>query len=89
MKFLKERGNAMIHVAWGDDLDSLKINRDITVIVIDVLRASTTIAIMLNSGASRVYPVSTIEDALLMKENAKNFLACGERNGYPPEGFDH
>jgi 2-phosphosulfolactate phosphatase len=61
-----------------------------TVVVIDVLRASTTIAHALNAGASDVIPCLEIEDA---RTTAGRFpegqaLLGGERQGLPIEGFD-
>jgi 2-phosphosulfolactate phosphatase len=60
-----------------------------TALVIDVLRASTTIVTALGSGAAYVVPVQTVEDARARKAalGAAAILA-GERGGDPPEGFD-
>ena len=60
-----------------------------TALVIDVLRASTTIVTALGNGAAYVVPVQTVEDARARKValGAGTILA-GERNSDPPEGFD-
>jgi 2-phosphosulfolactate phosphatase len=60
-----------------------------TVIVIDVLRATTTIAYALLS-CSRVIPVETLEEALALskKYDKKDILLTGERFCLKPEGFD-
>ncbi|MDD3012117.1 MAG: 2-phosphosulfolactate phosphatase [Candidatus Gastranaerophilales bacterium] len=62
---------------------------DKTVVVIDVLRATTTIAYAL-SWCSRIIPVETIEEALsLFQTFDKNeTLLAGERFCLKPEGFD-
>ncbi len=57
-----------------------------TVIVIDVLRATTTAAVYLESGASEVHFACTLEEALASK--APGVLLAGERGGLPPAGFD-
>lgn len=60
------------------------------VVVIDVLRASTTIATALSNGAKEIIPVATIEHAV--KVSGSLFgdvtLRCGERNGRTIEGFN-
>jgi 2-phosphosulfolactate phosphatase len=60
-----------------------------TALVIDVLRASTTIVTALGNGAACVLPVATVEEARARKAalGAEAILA-GERNSDPPEGFD-
>lgn len=61
-----------------------------TVVVLDVLRATSTIVEALSAGAKAIYPVASIDDALHL---AKTFgrgevLLCGERRCVPIEGFD-
>lgn len=60
------------------------------VVVVDVLRAGTTIVEALANGARAVIPVATIEDALRLAHNLgrEDALLCGERGGLPIEGFD-
>lgn len=60
------------------------------VIVIDVLRASSTIVTALNNGAKDIIPVESQEDATrLMQEIGRKYvLLCGERSGQKIEGFD-
>ena len=57
------------------------------VVLIDALRASTTIACGLSAGASRVIPVLTVEEALALRQQDHYFVA-GERGGAKVEGFD-
>ncbi len=60
-----------------------------TTVVIDVLRASSTIVAALKNGAKEVVPVATVEFA--MKVSGGMFggqtLLCGERNTKKIEGF--
>jgi 2-phosphosulfolactate phosphatase len=61
-----------------------------TVVVIDVLRASTTIVYALEAGAKEVLPCLEVRDARsvaadLAREDA---VLGGERKGLPIEGFD-
>ncbi len=57
-------------------------------VVVDVLRATTTIASMLDSGAVGVAPVAELDDARRLKAGSRGLLLAGERGGLAPEGFD-
>ncbi|CUU01877.1 2-phosphosulfolactate phosphatase [Candidatus Kryptobacter tengchongensis] len=61
-----------------------------TVIVVDVLRASTTIATALKNGARAIIPVASIENAVKYASTLEpgSFLLCGERGGKIIDGFD-
>lgn len=63
---------------------------DRTVVVIDVLRASSSIVEALASGAKSIYPVAGIEDALRLANTfgRDEVVLCGERKCLPIEGFD-
>lgn len=59
-------------------------------VVIDVLRASSTIVAALAAGAQGIYPVESTEDAVKLATSlgrAETLLA-GERRGLPIDGFD-
>lgn len=56
-------------------------------VVIDVLRASTTIITALAHGAARVRPVLTVEEARA-EAAARGAMLGGERGGLKIEGFD-
>jgi 2-phosphosulfolactate phosphatase len=57
-------------------------------VVVDVLRATSTIAQALASGYKRVYCCREIEDALALKEKLGEGLLGGERKAVRIEGFD-
>lgn len=58
-------------------------------VVIDVLRATTTIVAALDAGAQSVIPCLTIEDARQRGQSlGGKALLGGERGGLPIEGFD-
>lgn len=61
-----------------------------SVIVVDVLRASTTIITALANGGEKIIPFATVED---VRESAKAYsrdrvLLCGERQSVRIPGFD-
>ena len=60
------------------------------VVVIDVLRATSTILAALDNGAARVLPVESIETAtrLVSLSDRGDKLLAGEQKGLPIEGFD-
>ncbi len=64
--------------------------RDRTVVAIDVLRASTTIAAALQHGAKGIIPVPTVESAVKIGGNLFGDITLlgGERNGKIIEGFN-
>jgi 2-phosphosulfolactate phosphatase len=63
-------------------------NRD--VLIIDVLRASTTIAYALHNGCKDIIPSNSIDKAIELskKIGRDSALLCGEREGKKIEGFD-
>lgn len=59
-----------------------------TSVVIDVLRASTTITTALAYGASRIIPCLAVEEARQLSKQRAGSLLGGERQGKPIQGFD-
>ncbi|HSH46824.1 MAG TPA: 2-phosphosulfolactate phosphatase, partial [Longimicrobiales bacterium] len=60
------------------------------VVVIDVLRATSTMVEALANGAKAVLPVGTGDEAARIAQSIgrDSVLLCGERKGLPIEGFD-
>lgn len=71
------------------ELDELEL-RDKNVVVIDVLRSSTTITVALNNGAREIIPVESIENAVKISGSLFGdvTLRGGERNGKIIQGFN-
>lgn len=59
-----------------------------TAIVIDVIRATSTIATALAQGAAGVLPVAGVDEAFALKAKNPEAVLAGERGGKPLEGFD-
>lgn len=59
------------------------------VVVIDVLRAFTSACYAFNAGASEIYLVYDIDDALALRERLPASLVMGEEGGRPIDGFDY
>ena len=62
-------------------------HQDKNVVVIDVLRATSTINTILFSGAKSVKPVESLEECMKLKE--VGFIVMAERMGKKVEGFDY
>jgi 2-phosphosulfolactate phosphatase len=58
------------------------------VAIIDVFRAFTTAAVALANGASRIFMVSSVEEALSLRETGRVALCMGEVRGHAPPSFD-
>ena len=61
--------------------------QDKSVVVIDVLRATSTINTILFSGAKSVRPVESLEECMKLKEDG--YIIMAERMGKKVEGFDY
>jgi 2-phosphosulfolactate phosphatase len=72
-----------------EQFDDLQL-RDKTIVVIDVLRASSTITVALNNGAREIIPVASIESAVKISGSlfGEVTLRGGERNGQMIDGFN-
>src|SRR6202045_2983663 len=60
-----------------------------TVAIIDVFRAFTTAAVALANGASRIVMVSTVEEALALRDAGIGQICMGEVRGRAPDEFDY
>jgi 2-phosphosulfolactate phosphatase len=71
------------------ELDELEL-RGKNIVVIDVLRSSTTIAVALSNGAREIIPVESIENAVKISGSLFGdvTLRGGERNGKTIQGFN-
>lgn len=62
-----------------------------TIIVVDVLRATTTMLAALANGAREILPVASVEEAVRRKDGLgrrDDLLLCGERGSRAIPGFD-
>lgn len=61
-----------------------------TAVVIDVIRATSTMVEALANGATAIYPTLQTDEAIRLASSLgrENTLLCGERKGLTVEGFD-
>lgn len=73
----------------ADDIKKEKIENK-TVVVIDMLRATSVIITAMNNGCKGVIPVLKVEEASeIVKNSKKEFMLGGERNALKIEGFHY
>jgi len=61
-----------------------------TCLVVDVLRATSCMAVLLGRGAAGVYPTPSVDAARALRTQlGGDALLCGEVRALPPEGFDY
>ena len=75
-----------IEVCFSPALFPVSYNKGDIVVVIDVLRASSSIAVAIHTGVEKIVPVAGIEECLKYRE--QGFLIAGERKGIMVPGFD-
>lgn len=79
-----------IDVLWTPaELEGVPI-QDRTVVLIDVIRSSTTVATAIRNGARAVVPAASTEEAMRIANSIgrDQVLLAGERQGVRIEGFD-
>jgi 2-phosphosulfolactate phosphatase len=61
-----------------------------TAVVVDVIRATSTVAEALASGARAIFPTLSTEEAVKLASSLgrEDTILCGERKGLKVEGFD-
>ncbi len=75
-----------VELRTRDTMNALK--RGDIIVIIDVLRASSTIITALANGASEIIPTPSVKKAKQMKERNPEYILAGERKGLEPKGFD-
>jgi len=76
-----------IHLVRGSAGCLLAVRQGAIAIVVDALRASTTIAALFAHGADRVLVVARVEDALSLAAEMPGVVLVGERSGERLPGF--
>jgi 2-phosphosulfolactate phosphatase len=63
--------------------------KDTVTVIIDVFRATSTIAAALDNGASRIVPVSSVDECISIGHSIPNSITAGERDGKVAEGLEY
>jgi 2-phosphosulfolactate phosphatase len=75
-----------IDVCLSPDLMHLYKVQDHSVVVVDILRATSCMTTALAHGIESIAPFAQLQDCLAMKE--KGYYTAGERDGKKVDGFD-
>ena len=75
-----------VDVCLTPELMHLYEVREKTVVVVDILRATSCMVTAFAHGAKSIMPVADLDECRGMKE--KSFITSGERNGEKVNGFD-
>jgi 2-phosphosulfolactate phosphatase len=75
-----ERTKNRLEVCLSPALYHKHSNDDNLVVIVDILRATSSICAGIHNGVKSIIPVSTVEEARKMKK--KGYLVASERDGY-------
>lgn len=78
-----------LEVCLSPALLHLYDTKDTIVVIIDVFRATSTIAAALHNGARVVIPVASVEECISMKDKIDNCITAGERDGQVAPGLQY
>ncbi|MCC2547018.1 2-phosphosulfolactate phosphatase [Hymenobacter sp. BT175] len=76
-----------IDVCFSPELLPLSDLRGKVAVIVDILRASSTIVTALGEGISHVFPVATLPECAALGQE-QGCLTAAERDGVPAAGFD-
>ena len=69
------------------------VPRDTTCVVVDVLRATSSMAVLFGRGLRAAWLAGSIEEGRAIRaalgDRPGGLMLCGEEHALPPEGFDH
>lgn len=87
-----QSGRSLSVVPSAGELDPMFMRTVNCAVVVDILRATTTILAGLSGGAKRIIPLETVEEARALAGTlagrGEKVLLAGERGGKPLNGFD-
>ena len=86
--FAAMQNKPYLHTILSPGLLNLYEVKDSIVVIIDVFRATSTMANALYNGAKRIIPVEKVEDCIAIGKEL-NAVTAGERDGKIIEGLQH
>lgn len=63
--------------------------KDTVTVIIDVFRATSTIAAALHNGAKKVIPVAAVDACIALGQRTPDSVTAGERDGHIAPGLQH
>lgn len=84
----KSAGKPTIHTVLSPALLNLYELSNSVVVIIDILRATSTIATALHNGAKEIIPVSSVAECIRLGKQM-DAITAGERDGQIADGLEH
>jgi len=81
-------GKRNLQVCMTPRLFDLYADQKSIVVVVDVLRATSSMCVAFEQGVKEMIPVSTVEEALEYRNGGRDYILAAERNGKPVKSFD-
>ena len=78
-----------LHTVLSPKLLEIYDVSDSIVVIIDVFRATSTMATVLYNGAKKIIPVDNVEKCIAIGKATPNSITAGERDGKIIEGLQH
>lgn len=78
-----------LEVVLSPALLHLYDTKDTITVIIDVFRATSTIAAALHNGAKSVLPVASVAECIELGKQLDNSITAGERDGKVADGLQH
>ena len=79
----------VLHTVLSPKLLDIYDVKDSVVVIIDVFRATSTIATALYNGAKEIITVDSVEKCIEIGNNSANSITAGERDGKVVEGLQN
>ncbi len=79
----------ILEVCSSPALLHLYDTKNAVVVIIDIFRATSTIAAALHNGAECVIPVASVEKCIALGKSIDNSITAGERDGKIASGLQH
>ncbi len=86
---MSDQGLPRLEVCLSPALLHLYDTKNTIVVIIDVFRATSTIAAALDNGATCVIPVAAVDECIKLGSSIENSLTAGERDGKVAEGLEY
>ena len=82
-------GQPRLEVCLSPALLHLYDTKDTVVVIIDIFRATSTIAAALHNGAKCIIPVASVAECISLGTTIENSITAGERDGKIAEGLQN
>jgi 2-phosphosulfolactate phosphatase len=86
---MSQVGKPVLEICLSPALLHLYDTNNKVVVIIDVFRATSTIAAALHNGAKCVIPVASVQECIELGGNIENSITAGERDGKVAEGLQY